>query len=461
MSYPKIKIGEIAKVKGGKRLPKGYDFAKEETNHPYIRARDIRDGIIRLDDPVYIDEEVFEKIKRYTVKTNDVCIVIVGANVGDVGIVPYSLNCANLTENAIKLTEIRDDCDSIFLKYSLLTEEPKHQMKLFAAGAAQPKLGIYKINDIEISFPKFTVQRKIASILSAYDDLIENNNRRIKILEEMAQAIYKEWFTYPFRGTMGTSSPHPSPSGRGSHKAHTRHEKYPLPEGEGKGKGSVRLVKSELGIIPEGWVIDILENICHRITDGSHFSPKAVPNGRPMASVKDMHDWGFYIDKCKIIGEDDFQKLVRNDCKPLKDDVLIAKDGSYLKHVFVVELDMNLVILSSIAILRPNNRVNPHFLATHLREPLVMARLKGYVSGVALPRVVLKDFRKFKILLPPKQLQDRWAEIVTPMIKNCWRLIDKNNNLRKTRDLLLPKLISGEIDVGNMDIQMMLLNLGH
>lgn len=291
-------------------------------------------------------------------------------------------------------------------------------LQRFNSGAGVPTLNRNDLDDLDLAIHPAPVQDKIASILSAYDDLIENNNRRIKILEEMAQAIYKEWFVN-FR--------------------------FP-------GYEKVKMVKSELGMIPEGWKITALEDVCHRITDGSHFSPASVSDGLPMASVKDMHDWGFDMDGCRKVSEEDYEQLVRNDCRPLKNDVLIAKDGSYLKHAFVVEDDMNLVILSSIAILRPNNKMQPHFLSMHLKEPQVKSRLTGYVSGVAIPRIVLKDFRRFQVLYPPKHVQDKWATIVGPMIKGCWRLIDKNRNLRISRDLLLPKLISGEIDVEEIEV---------
>ena len=275
------------------------------------------------------------------------------------------------------------------------------------------------IGSIPLRLPPLPTQRKIAAILSAYDDLIENNTRRIKILEEMASALYREWFVnFRFPG----------------------HEK-------------VRMEESELGPKPEGWEVYTLESVCQRITDGSHWSPKSVSNGFPMASVKDMHDWGFDITKCRQIGEEDYQKLVHNDCKPLKEDVLIAKDGSYLKHIFVVEKEIDLVILSSIAILRPNGRMLPHLLAMYLKDPSVEARMKGYVSGVAVPRIDLKDFRKFKIVIPPKNLQHNWFELAEPMIEQCWRLISKNANLRQTRDFLLPKLISSEMDVSELDIK--------
>ena len=266
--------------------------------------------------------------------------------------------------------------------------------------------------------PPLPTQHKIVAILSAYDDLIENNTRRIKILEDMAQALYREWFV-----------------------------KFRFPEYE-----KVKMVESELGMVPEGWEVKKLEDVCLRITDGSHRSPKTVYDGYPMASVKDMNDWGFEISQCRKIAKEDYEELIRNDCKPLEGDILIAKDGSYLKHIFVTEKEHELVILSSIAIIRPNNQILPYMLSFYLREPSIKARMASYVSGVALPRIVLKDFRKFLIIVPSIDIQSQFFNLAEPMIENCYRIIEKNANLRSTRDLLLPKLISGELGISSLDI---------
>lgn len=77
--------------------------------------------------------------------------------------------------------------------------------------------------------------------------------------------------------------------------------------------------------------------------------------------------------------------------------------------------------------------------------------MSGYVSGVALPRIILKDFKKFKIVVPPLTLQNKFFEIVQPMMTSCYRLVKRNENLRQIRDLLLPKLISGELDVEHLE----------
>ena len=89
----------------------------------------------------------------------------------------------------------------------------------------------------------------------------------------------------------------------------------------------------------------------------------------------------------------------------------------------------------------------PNQLAMYLRLPDVASRMKGYVSGVAIPRIVLRDFRQFLLLLPPADVQRAWATHCDPMLRLCRNLVRKNENLRTTRDLLLPKLISGELDV--------------
>lgn len=125
MSWEIFSIDDIAKVKGGKRLPKGHDLQSEETNHPYIRARDIGEGKISFDDPTYLTEETHRHIKNYIVEEGDVVITIVGANVGDVALIPQQFSGANLTENAAKLVLDREKCDPTFLKYQLATDFTK------------------------------------------------------------------------------------------------------------------------------------------------------------------------------------------------------------------------------------------------------------------------------------------------------------------------------------------------
>lgn len=407
---------------------KGYAFKSgwySDDGTPIIKVTNFTDDSVDTNNITFIPDQIAKDYSRYLVLKKDIVIQTVGSwpnnpksVVGKVIRIPEKASGALLNQNAVKI-EPDESLDKEFLFYVLKSDAFKQYIIGTAQGAAnQASITLDAIRGYSFKYFPLPTQGKIASILSAYDDLIENNTRRIKILEEMARMIYHEWFVN-FR----------FPS----------HEK-------------VKMVDSPLGKIPEGWEVVALKEVCERITDGAHNSPKSQEVGYPMASVKDMHDYGLNIGSCRKISEDDFNGLVRNDCKVKKDDVLIAKDGSYLKHCFVVEKDLDVVLLSSIAILRPNNKIRPHLLASILKDPIIKERMKGYVSGVALPRIVLKDFREFQIIHPPTLLQDQWGIIFEPMIDACWNLIAKNENLRQTRDLLLPKLISGELDVDGISL---------
>ena len=173
-----------------------------------------------------------------------------------------------------------------------------------------------------------------------------------------------------------------------------------------------------------------LEEICVDITDGSHSSPNSVEYGYPMASVKDMEYHKINLESCRKISEEDYNKLVKGKCKPNVGDVLIAKDGSYLKHVNVVKEEIDLVILSSIAILRPNlEKINPDFLKYYLLNPQVKQTLEqGYVSGSAIRRIVLKDFKRFIVEIPSLKEQKKIVDVLTSLDQK----IELNNEMNKT-----------------------------
>jgi len=128
-----------------------------------------------------------------------------------------------------------------------------------------------------------------------------------------------------------------------------------------------------------------------------------------MASMKDMEDWQLNLASCRKITQEDFDSLVRAGCKPEVGDVLVAKDGAnYLKYVLVFAEPIDVVLLSSIAILRPNERILPYLLRFTLSDPSTKARLANRVSGVAIPRIIVRDFASFEIVIPARSLQDQW-----------------------------------------------------
>jgi type I restriction enzyme S subunit len=166
--------------------------------------------------------------------------------------------------------------------------------------------------------------------------------------------------------------------------------------------------------MPNNWPIITLGEACEVLTDGAHASPKDYPGGLPMASVKDMTRWGINIKTCRTISPEDFEAQVRNGCQPLHGDVLIAKDGATcLDTVCEYKQADKIVLLSSVAILRPSKLIRSGYLRYYLDCAATRSMLKdGYVSGSAIPRVVLKDFRRAPIPIPPIEVQDNIAGIL-------------------------------------------------
>ncbi|MFK5915566.1 MAG: restriction endonuclease subunit S [Woeseiaceae bacterium] len=175
------------------------------------------------------------------------------------------------------------------------------------------------------------------------------------------------------------------------------------------------------------WSEITLDDVCSKITDGAHHSPKSVETGKPMASVKDMTPFGLNLDSARLIGEEDYEKLVKLGCKPEIDDILIAKDGnSALDTVCRVKENKDVVLLSSVAILRPDTDViYPDFLRLYLdAEPTRKYLKASSISGAAIPRVILKDFKRAKIRLPLEIAQQK---IIADTVANYDNLIENNN----------------------------------
>ena len=166
------------------------------------------------------------------------------------------------------------------------------------------------------------------------------------------------------------------------------------------------------------WSTYLLSEVCSKITDGSHFSPKDFPHGeRMIATVKDMDEYGFDVVNCKRISEEEYQDIVKNGCKPEKGDILFSKDGT-MGIVQYFKGDIDIVLLSSIALLRPKSeKINGKFLTYYLKNPHTNKFIKdNFQSGSALPRIVLRDLKKLTLTIPDDTTeQSRIASILSSL----------------------------------------------
>ena len=189
-----LKISDFAKVKGGKRMPAGTALTPQKSKHPYLRIVDFKDGSIDKSNLQYVPDEVFLQISRYVISSHDLYISIVGT-IGLVGAVPEELSGANLTENAAKICEIDEGrVDGRYLGYFLRSDIGQAAINALTVGSTQPKLALFRIEQIEVPCPPLNEQQRIAALLSALDDRIALLRETNATLEAIAQALFKSWF---------------------------------------------------------------------------------------------------------------------------------------------------------------------------------------------------------------------------------------------------------------------------
>ncbi len=162
------------------------------------------------------------------------------------------------------------------------------------------------------------------------------------------------------------------------------------------------------------WITSTMGDVCSVVTDGAHNSPKSVEKGRYMASVKDFTDFGFDFSNCRQISEEDYERLCKQGCVPKKNDILVGKDGArYFEDIIIYKQDEKPALLSSIAILRVDcTKITPEFLYYTLKTPAIKKNVRdNYGSGSAIPRIVLKDFKRMPFSFPSIEEQQKITEI--------------------------------------------------
>jgi len=414
-------VKDIATIKSGKRLPKGHILTDEQTPFPYMKARDIRGGKIREDQLQYLREETQKKIKRYIVETNDVCITIV-ANIGDVGIVPHTLHKANLTENAVRLTNFKKDL--VYPKYlcQLMSAKFfKEYMELLAAGAAQSKLGIYKIEKIKVQLPPLPTQQRIASILSAYDDLIEVNNQRIKLLEQTARELYKEWFVrMRFPGFKQAKF------------------KKGIPV-DWKLKPIGKIIDYHIG---GGWGNEKADNqfsVAGYVIRGTDI-PK-IRAGQSNPEVYRFHKASNMKSRQLIEGDIVFETAGGSEGQPLGRTCFITREilDAYGDKVMAASFCKQIRTTSIPSLYL-------YYFLNYLYDTGMIETFQIQSTGIS--NYQFEPFLKFQeIILPDDDLMQAFHDKVILMQKQIAILGTQNSKLREIRDRLLPRLISGKLEI--------------
>jgi len=384
--WKEYKLGEIAEIKGGKRLPKGELLVDYETPHPYIRVTDMGKKWIRKSGLQFVTPKVQKTISRYVVNSGDVILSIVGS-IGLVGRISQELNGANLTENCVKLLTNKTIVNDDFLFYFLISDEGQYEIEKRNVGSTQPKLPLYNIKDIDIFLPPLPEQKAIASILSCLDDKIDLLHRQNATLEKMAETLFRQWF--------------------------------------------IEEAKEEWESRPLSSIANFLNGLaCQK------FPPKNDVEMLPVLKIKELNS-GISENSDWATTEVNPEYIVKNG------DVIFAWSASLMVKIW----DGQDCILNQ-HLFKVTSEYYPKWFyylwcKYHLDEFIVKAASHATTMG----HIKRSDLDEAMVLIPSdKELEEMTLE-VEPLIN---KIISNNKQIKlliNLRDILLPKLMSGEITV--------------
>ena len=413
------KLGELCTITSSKRI-----FANQYVDEgiPFYRSKEIieKSNGESISETLFISNELFETIKeKFGVpKKGDFLISAVGVNLG----IPYVVDDETFyfkDGNLIWLKDFLDELDSSYLYYWFKTRYGKETIRIKSIGSAQPALTIDMMKKFKINIPTIEIQKDIVKILKNYDDLIKCNSTRIKVLENMAESFYKEWFV-----------------------------RFRFP--------NYKKVGFEDGL-PTGWKIQELKDFGINLESGSR--PKggideSLKNGIPSFGAEVIGDLGtFDFSEVKFVPFEFYKKMKRG--KNENFNILIYKDGAYIgkttmfmdgypfekycinEHVFFVE---------------PDDFSYKIYLYFTLHQNEMFELMQLLNRNAAQPGLSQPDISRIKIKIPPKDIVVKFNDYVAQILELIFKYAKENHNLEIQRDLLLQRLMSDKLSVEGKEV---------
>lgn len=395
MNWNTICVGDVCKYTTSGGTPRSSVTSYyEPPTVPWLKTKEVNYCRIYQTES-YISQEGLDNSSAKLIPENSVIVAMYGQGdtAGRVAInkVPVSTNqaCCNLIIDPEK-------ADYEFVYYALSTLYEK--LVSLKNGGAQPNLNAQIIRSVEIPFPPLETQHKIAAFLSAYDDLIENHQKQIKLLEEAAQRLYKEWFV---------DLRFPS------------HETTPITDG-----------------IPEGWTVQSMNDIAEYI-NGYAFKPTDWGTvGKPIIKIKEMGS-GVTTDTPRNTGEDIPEKynvtagdILFSWSATLSAMIWDEEDGLLNQHLFKVI---------------PGEGISREFVLQSILKTL--DEFSNLTTGSTMKHIQRGKLKEVKVNVPPTELMEQYRNISEPIRERILNVKQQTILLREARDRLLPKLMNGEIEV--------------
>lgn len=418
-NFIRKRIDEIAEVT---KLA-GFEFTKFIEYIPNgeiiaIRALNLKNGQLVLDDVRRIDRAVSDSLPRSRLYKNDIVISYTGT-VGEAAQIEEN-NRFHLAPNVAKITPLKDKVNPQYLFYYIRSYEFKQQMLNYAHGSTQMTVPMKVIRELSVPIPPRIEQERIVSILEPIYKKIKENEQINNNLEEQAVVLFRSWFS---AFSLSPNSPR---------------------------------VNSEFGEIPEDFAVVKVGSLPMLVTDyvanGSFASLKAnvnlyqEPNYAYFIRNTDLKSGSFGV----FVDQHSYEFLSKSTL--YGGEIIISNVGDVGSVFLCPKLDGRMTLGNNIIMLRPEDDHLRYYLYIWFKYFQGQALIQGIKGGSAQPKFNKTDFKNTSVLIPPKDILTRFHETVAPMFETISQRQAETSHLVDLRDTLLPQLMSGEIDVSNLDL---------
>ena len=395
MVYEMVKLNNLlSEFESGGR-PKGGAINK---GIPSFGAEHLTiEGTFKFKNMKFIPLDYFKSLKKGIISNNDILIVKDGATTGKVSYVedlPYREAAINEHLFRLKINEINAIPRYVF--YYLFSKKGQSEILKDFRGATVGGISKKFIENVIIPLPPIPTQIKVAAALDKAQELIDKRKNQVQKYDELLQSVFLDMFGDPAKN-------------------------------------------------PKGWKIKNLSELSHKITDGVHAKPDYTQSGVKFVSVKDINKSYLSFEKCKYISNEAHIKYSKR-CNPEKNDLLYTKVGATYGIPAIVDTEEEFSLYVSVALIKPkHNLINIIFLKELMKSRGIKFQADRSIKGIGVPDLHLTEIKKFKIILPPLELQNKFASIVEKVENEKKKLESSFSELENNFNSIMQRAFKGEL----------------